>query len=40
MADAMIAATAKLLSTPVVTDDVHFYKIKEIKTTWFLVIHT
>ena len=34
MADSIIAATAKLLNLTVITDDEHFYKIKEIKTRW------
>ena len=34
MADSIIAATAKMLNLPVITDDKHFYKIKDIKATW------
>ena len=34
MADSIIAATAKILSLPVITDDEHFYRIKEIKAKW------
>ena len=34
MGDSMIAATASSLKTLCVTDDPHFKRIKEIKTTW------
>jgi predicted nucleic acid-binding protein len=34
MADSMIAATASSLKAVCVSDDPHFKRIKEIKTTW------
>ncbi len=35
MADSMIAATALALRAPVVTDDEHFDRMREIRTKWF-----
>jgi predicted nucleic acid-binding protein len=35
MADSIIAATALRLRAPVVTDDEHFRRVREIKTRWF-----
>jgi len=34
MTDSIIAATAKTLNLPVISDDEHFYKIKEVRATW------
>ncbi|MBC7130668.1 PIN domain-containing protein [Candidatus Bathyarchaeota archaeon] len=34
MADSIIAATAKTIKTPCITDDPHITAIKEIKTKW------
>ena len=34
MADSIIAATAKLLNIPCVTDDPHIREMREIRTRW------
>jgi len=35
LADSVIAATAQRYGCPVVTDDPHFEKIKEVKSRWY-----
>lgn len=35
MADSVIAATAQIHECPLVTDDSHFQRIKDIKTRWY-----
>jgi predicted nucleic acid-binding protein len=35
MADSVIAATAQIHGCPLVSDDVHFKEIKDLKTRWY-----
>ncbi len=35
MADSVIAATAQIRQSPLVSDDPHFKEIKDLKTRWY-----